>query len=34
VQAVRQDQVQPWFQTISRKDKPAEPQARTWRRKS
>ena len=34
VQAVRLDRVQPWFQTIARKDKPAEQQARAWRPKS
>jgi hypothetical protein len=33
VRAVRLDQTQPWFQTIKRKEKPADERTRSWRRK-
>lgn len=34
VQAVRLDRIQPWFQTIKRKEKPADPKLRAWHRQS
>jgi hypothetical protein len=32
VQAVRLDRNQPWFQTVKRREKPAQREAKAWRR--
>lgn len=32
VRAVRLDRLQPWFQTVERKEKPVDEKTRAWRR--